>query len=484
MSARVLLLVLAAAGWVTLGVAKGGLLGAGAVAIGVVTGVLAIRLRKEVARRHPAWVVAAGLAGLGLALPGFLVGSASFGAAALVAGAAVLLVGTQMSLFHDPLPEGVELPSPLSLTTNAAAAVDESLRFVWAATALANRPPPASEVVPALRAAAARHRAEGSLERPALAHPLPPALEKLELTRTQLRRVGEVEELRFESEYEARDPEVRHVLEGIEANRTAWAHLWRHGDRPRPTLICLHGYGMGRPAWDAHAWDVERWHHELGLDLVMPILPFHGPRAPGRRSGAGFLDAHPLQTNAAFGQAIWELRRLTGWLRQEGAPAIGVHGMSLGGYTAALFASLERGLACVIPSIPVVDLGGLLEADLSPRQRDERSGQGFTAELLREAWAPHGILGHDVQVPHEGRLIIGARADRICPPAHAQRLWEHWGQPAIHWTPGSHLLPKGRSEQREVIARHLETQLAALRTPAPALSRFRVRGGAAQPSTS
>ncbi len=484
MSARALLLLFASIGWVTLGVSQMGLLGAVAVGLGTTTGVLALRLRRDVERRHPAWVVAAGLAGLGLALPGFLVAGAGFGAAAALAGAVVLGVGTQMSLFQDRLPDGVEPPSPLSLTTNAAAAVDESLRFVWAATALANRPPSASEVVPALRAAAARHRAEGSLDRPALAHPLPPALEKVELSRGRLRGVGEVEELRFESEYEARDPEVRHVLESQDANRTAWAHLWRHGDRPRPTLICLHGYGMGRPAWDAHAWDVARWHHELGLDLVMPILPFHGPRAPGRRSGAGFLDAHPLQTNAAFGQAVWELRRLTGWLRQQGAPAIGVHGMSLGGYTAALFASVERGLACVIPSIPVVDLGGLLEADLTRRQREERHAQGFTPELVREAWAPHDILGHDVQVPHEARLIVGARADRICPPEHAQRLWEHWGRPAIHWTPGSHLLPKGRREQREVIARHLETHLALVRAQTPSLSRFRLRGDAAQPSVS
>src|SRR3546814_11298950 len=50
------------------------------------------------------------------------------------------------------------------------------------------------------------------------------------------------------------------------------------------------------------------------------------------RSGAGFLDAHPLATNAAFEQAIWELRRLAGWLRAQGAPALGAYGKNLGGY--------------------------------------------------------------------------------------------------------------------------------------------------------
>ena len=87
-------------------------------------------------------------------------------------------------------------------------------------------------------------------------------------------------------------------------------------------------------------------------------LPLHGARAAGRRSGAGFLDAHPLATNAAFEQAVWELRRLAGWLRAQGSPALGVYGMSLGGYTAALFASIERGLACAVPLVPAVSLPG------------------------------------------------------------------------------------------------------------------------------
>ena len=36
-------------------------------------------------------------------------------------------------------------------------------------------------------------------------------------------------------------------------------------------------------------------------------------------------------------------------------------------------------------------------------------------------------------------VITAARADRICPPAHAEALWVHWGRPRIHWYPGGHL---------------------------------------------
>ena len=75
---------------------------------------------------------------------------------------------------------------------------------------------------------------------------------------------------------------------------------------------------------------------ELGLDVALFSLPLHGARAAGRRSGEGVLDGAPLWTNAALGQAVWDLQRLTGYLRDTGAPTIGVFGNSIGGMTAGL----------------------------------------------------------------------------------------------------------------------------------------------------
>ena len=235
-------------------------------------------------------------------------------------------------------------------------AADEAMKWYWHATGLVSPPPEPLLWIASLRAAAERNRSSGVLDDPSRAHPTPPALEKHALRRVELSGLPAAEELRFESEFEPRDPEIRERYLAVAPNRTARALLWRHAEGPRPTLIVIHGYGMGRPAIDARAFDVVRLHEHLGLDVALVTLPLHGKRAAGRRSGAGFLDAHPLATNAAFEQAVWELRRLAGWLRAQGSPALGVHGMSLGGYTAALFASIERGLACVVPLVPAVSL--------------------------------------------------------------------------------------------------------------------------------
>ena len=52
-------------------------------------------------------------------------------------------------------------------------------------------------------------------------------------------------------------------------------------------------------------------------------------------------------------------------------------------------------------------------------------------------------------------MIVAGRGDRIVPTEHPSRLWDHWGQPRIHWFGGSHIVPFGRRRICEEIARFL-----------------------------
>ena len=99
-----------------------------------------------------------------------------------------------------------------------------------------------------------------------------------------------------------------------------------------------------------------RWlHHELGLNVAIPVMPLHGPRTIGRRSGDGYVSGNFIDVVHAQAQAASEVRALVHWLRRRGAPAVGLYGISLGAYTAALVAALEPKLDCVIAGIPAVD---------------------------------------------------------------------------------------------------------------------------------
>ena len=437
-------------------------------ALGLV--LLAVSARAAVNRAMPPRWVGVGAIATAAGAVALVAGAPWTGLLAAAAGLATIYCGTQVALGFDS--GGHEPAEPLSLATNAAVAVDAGLQAAWQLIGVATPSPGPESQVDDVRAAAARYRAAGILDDPTLAHPVPPALEKAHLSRTRLARLGDVEQLSFESEFEPLDPELRDAYLSVARNRIGRATLLRHADRPRPVLICIHGLGGGIPTLDARLFATRRLHYGLGLDIVQYTLPLHGDRSRARISGDGFLNDHPLATNAALGQAVWELRRIAGWLRTQGAPAVGVLGTSLGGYVAALFASIERGLACAVPIIPAVSLVHLLRRDLDATQRLALEALGYTDELLSEAFAPHEPLRHRLRVAPEGRLIVAGLADRICPPHQADALWKHWDEPSIHWFEGGHLLPLGAGAMRERIDVHLQGSLVDAAGP-PILTRFR-----------
>jgi hypothetical protein len=408
------------------------------------------------------------------------VGPAGLGWIAAAVGAWLVVSGARLALASEAVPAGASPLSGPAPGVVAAASLDLALTALWEVGAALRPTRDASRVAGELRDAVERLEARGWLARPELAHPAPPPLEKPLLDARRIRGAGEVEHLRFASEWEPADPEIAGGYLDRRANRTAHALLWRHrGGAPRPTLVSLHGFGMGRPDFDPswlrlRGWDLEGLHRELGIDVAYVILPHHGPRGDGGPSGSGFFDGHPLATSAALGQAIWDLRRLAGWLRGQGVPALGVHGLSLGGCIAALFASLDGALACAIPMIPAVDLAALVWSQLpGPRRRQWREA-GLGPELLARAWSIHAPLCHRPRAPFDARLVVAGLADRITPPAQAGALWKHWDRPAVHWFPGGHLWWRDRAGIRGAVEAHLRgTLLAEIPPSTPPLTRFR-----------
>ena len=85
--------------------------------------------------------------------------------------------------------------------------------------------------------------------------------------------------------------------------------------RPRPWLVAVHGQGMGRPS-DDRMLRVLRLHEELGINLALPVLPLHGPRAAGFAPDQQFVsNVHPVNNVLGLTQSVWDLRRLLLWLR-------------------------------------------------------------------------------------------------------------------------------------------------------------------------
>jgi acetyl esterase/lipase len=136
---------------------------------------------------------------------------------------------------------------------------------------------------------------------------------------------------------------------------------------------------------------------------------------------------------------MWDIRRLLSWVRAQDAPAVGVMGLSLGGYNTALLASLDAGLACAIPGIPATDFSRLLFEHTQEAQARLLEGAGLTQDLLREVFRVVSPLALAPLVPHEGRAIFGGIVDRLVPPDQVRDQHEHWGAPTIAWYPGGHM---------------------------------------------
>ena len=96
----------------------------------------------------------------------------------------------------------------------------------------------------------------------------------------------------------------------------------------------------------------QQFHRELGFNVLAPVLPLHGRRGTGGRiSGIGMVSLDWVANVHAVTQAVWDVRRCLAWIRERGAPSIALHGISLGGYTAAMVAGLEDDLSCVIAGV-------------------------------------------------------------------------------------------------------------------------------------
>lgn len=258
---------------------------------------------------------------------------------------------------------------------------------------------------------------------------------------------GHADALRFRSPFRALNPDVRDDYAKSVPNRTAWAQHWQHDDGPRPTLCVIHGFGAS-PYWLNTAFFELHWFFAQGYDVLLYTLPFHGRRrsrfAP--INGAELFSHGFAQFNEAMIHAVHDFRIFVDHLERTGVERLGVTGLSLGGYTSALLATIEPRLDFVIPNAPVTYLPQLLGEWFPASAALSVAGQLrlLDHEQLAEALAVHSPLNYAPIVPKDRLMIIGGLGDRLAPPEQARLLWEHWDRPKLRWFPGSHVLHVGR----------------------------------------
>ncbi len=235
-----------------------------------------------------------------------------------------------------------------------------------------------------------------------------------------------------------------------EENGTAAARLYLHEGRPRPAVLLLHGYRAGQFAVEERVWPVQ-WLFDKGLDVALIVLPFHGVRLR-RGRGPIFPGSDPRITNEGFRQAVLDLRALMRHMLERGAPSVGAMGMSLGGYTTSLLATVEPGLRFAVPMIPLASIAHMAQS--MGRLTGSAEEQAAQLAALDGAYRAVSPLARPPRIDPARVLVLGAEGDRITPVEHARWLAAHFGA-RLHLFHGGHILQFGRAEAFREIGRLL-----------------------------
>lgn len=284
--------------------------------------------------------------------------------------------------------------------------------------------------------------------------------------RVQLRTVarrataeGHASHYSFASPYRPLHPAYAATYAAYDRVGTVHVHAWEHRRPARASLLLAHGWAVGARRLHEIEFSIATLHRALGLDVYLFVQPFHGPRRPSISRFNGQL--HPstdlVRTNEGFIQTCQDLRALIGALHERRGAPVGMMGSSLGGYTAALIASIDPRLDFVVPVMAPASMAGLMwdhgEGDPFRRQAERA---GMTRERFHHAWALHSPLSYRPLVPWARRLIVAADADILVTPAHVDALWEHWQRPRRFTFAGGHILQLGRRAYVRELARFLD----------------------------
>ena len=250
-----------------------------------------------------------------------------------------------------------------------------------------------------------------------------------------------------------RNSDLRDKYMRARANQTAQARWFRHKDGPRPCVVLIHGYMAGNYLIEERVWPVKRL-FQSGFDVVISVLPLHGSRRAESRGylPPAFPSSDPRFTIEGFRQLVFDHRALFDYLRLSGVSELGVMGMSLGGYSAALLATLESALRFAVFLVPLAAIEDF--AHKSGRMTGDVQQQLLQRDALARAQAPISPFTRPSLLPAAHAITVAGESDLVTGLDQARKLAQHFGgqMSLFH---GGHLLHAGRDEAFEPVWRLL-----------------------------
>lgn len=207
---------------------------------------------------------------------------------------------------------------------------------------------------------------------------------------------------------------------------------------PRGAVILLHGWLAARPqvAFTAGLATPLR---RAGIEVWVPRLPAHCERTPpGTISGERCLSADLVATGESLRQAVAETRALAVWLRRR-VDTVGMWGVSLGGWIAALTLTTVTSIDAAVLWTPVVDPHDTMcKSPLTSAIRGALVDAGVDRDLTVEVFRHYAAGRRRLQLVPDNVIVIGAQYDNVVSPASLLDLGRRWGV-SVRWFPHGHI---------------------------------------------
>jgi dienelactone hydrolase len=207
-----------------------------------------------------------------------------------------------------------------------------------------------------------------------------------------------------------------------------------------PTLILLHGGSDFLSQRYGFPWMVPAI-HRAGFNAATLESPYHFRRRVPRIEAFDH-----LRVAEAFGQAVAEIRALTGWLLNQGCPSVALFGFSLGGWLAGLTATRDSRLKAIVLAMPGVrrDYRAIRgEGILWTSTRKALERQKAAREALDKT--PMNLTLSQPVIPKENILLIQGRYDLLVEAEQTEELWQSWKKPEIWRLAHGHISWMGAS---------------------------------------
>jgi alpha-beta hydrolase superfamily lysophospholipase len=207
----------------------------------------------------------------------------------------------------------------------------------------------------------------------------------------------------------------------VQENNVVWAKVTESGARDQALVIFHHWNASGRNR------QIARFFSQRGVSVVEIAMPYHLERSrPGSLYADYMLSAHLGRTVQSVRQAVWDGRKLIGWLKNEGYRHVSILGMSLGSWVAGLVAAHEPAVSKASLFLAGGSLADMVWTGRATRSIRKSLEPAIGLADLRSAWAPLNLENytHDLARADLALHVVLATRDTVVLPELSQRFME------------------------------------------------------------